>query len=58
MNNNKVEGGPDPTLEFSDSCLFATGGLGEGSDTLVLWARKNKDGNLGYELEVAFPWNS
>lgn len=48
----------DPTLEFTDPELFAEGGLGEGSDTLVVWARTNKANNLGYELEVAFPWNS
>ncbi len=48
----------DPTLEFNDTSLFAEGGNGEGTDSLVSWARTNKEDNLGYDLEVAFPWNS
>jgi len=48
----------DPTLAFTAPELFAEGGLGEGDDTLVIWARTNRENNLGYELEVAFPWNS
>lgn len=68
---NPIENGPivgpatqyawqwaDPTLAFNAPELFAEGGLGEGDDTLVIWARTNRDNNLGYELEVAFPWNS
>jgi hypothetical protein len=65
MNNEKATGDGPKTGTATQLAWkwftvheFAEGGSGEGDDTLVVWARKDKTDGMGYDLEVSIPWNS
>lgn len=65
MNNEKATGDGPKTgtatqlaWKWFVETEFAEGGEGEGSDTLVIWAKTNKADDLGYDLEVSIPWSS
>lgn len=65
MNNEKATGDGPKTGTATQLAWkwfitheFAEGGAGEGSDTLVIWARQDKADGSGYDLEVSIPWNS
>lgn len=45
-------------LEWLDTTIFHANGAGEGTDSLVQWAAVPVTDSLGYNFEVAFPWNS
>ncbi len=57
-NGPKWGPGTQYQLEWLDTTSFHANGAGEGTDSLVKWAAVPVTDSLGYNFEVAFPWNS